>query len=78
MPGGEEEEVEAVLEDDDSETTASSSSKKSAPAEDGDFDPMSVLEGNLDSDIMPALPDSALKGDNMMVDLSDSGKQRDA
>jgi len=78
VPGGEEEEVEAVLEDDDSETTASSSSKKSAPAEDGDFDPMSVLEGNLDSDIMPALPDSALKGDNMMVDLSDSGKQRDA
>jgi pSer/pThr/pTyr-binding forkhead associated (FHA) protein len=42
--------------------------------EDGDFDPMSVLEGNVDSDIMPALPDSALNED-VMVDLSDSEKR---
>jgi predicted component of type VI protein secretion system len=41
--------------------------------DDGDFDPMSVLEGNVDSDIMPALPDSAIRED-IMLDMSDSGK----
>jgi predicted component of type VI protein secretion system len=41
--------------------------------EDGDFDPMSVLEGNVDSDIMPALPDSAIRED-IMLDMSDSRK----
>ena len=53
----------------------------SQPAEttldkDGDFDPMSVLEGNVDSDIMPALPDSAIRED-IMLDMSDSRQQRE-
>ena len=43
---------------------------------DGDFDPMSVLEGNVDSDIMPALPDSAIRED-IMLDMSDSRQQRE-
>ena len=43
------------------------------PTEEGDFDPMSVLEGNVDSDIMPALPDSAIRED-VMLDMSDSRK----
>jgi pSer/pThr/pTyr-binding forkhead associated (FHA) protein len=38
--------------------------------DDGEFDPMSVLEGNVDSDIMPALGESALNED-VMVDLSE-------
>ena len=42
-----------------------------AKLDDGDFDPMSVLEGNVDSDIMPALPDSAIRED-IMLDMSDS------
>src|SRR4051794_19275481 len=42
-----------------------------ASLDDGDFDPMSVLEGNVDSDIMPALPDSAIRED-IMLDMSDS------
>jgi predicted component of type VI protein secretion system len=43
--------------------------------DDGDFDPMSVLEGNVDSDIMPALPDSAIRED-IMLDMSDSRQER--
>ncbi len=38
--------------------------------DDGEFDPMSVLEGNVDSDILPALGESALN-DDVMVDLSE-------
>lgn len=41
-----------------------------AVAENGEFDPMSVLEGNVDSDIVPALGESALNED-VMVDLSE-------
>jgi predicted component of type VI protein secretion system len=64
----------------DEETVSMEEEEEPAPAaatEDGDFDPMSVLEGNVDSDIMPALPDSAIK-DDVMVDMSDSGSDREA
>ena len=66
--------------DGDEETVSMEEDEEPAPAattEDGDFDPMSVLEGNVDSDIMPALPDSAIK-DDVMVDMSDSGSDREA
>jgi pSer/pThr/pTyr-binding forkhead associated (FHA) protein len=64
------EEEEAVMLDDDEPATTASSNGEA----EGDFDPMSVLEGNVDSDIMPALPDSALNED-VMVDLSDSERR---
>jgi predicted component of type VI protein secretion system len=76
----------AVMEEEDGEsptaqehepTEHSEHTEEAEPAatlqEDGDFDPMSVLEGNVDSDIMPALPDSAIRED-IMLDMSDSRK----
>jgi pSer/pThr/pTyr-binding forkhead associated (FHA) protein len=70
-----EEEAEIPLEADDVERApAEEGQEESAEAKldnDADFDPMSVLEGNVDSDIMPALPDSAIR-DDIMLDMSDS------
>jgi pSer/pThr/pTyr-binding forkhead associated (FHA) protein len=53
------------------EEVAAESTNGEAPTttDDGEFDPMSVLEGNVDSDIVPALGESALNED-VMVDLS--------
>ena len=69
-----EEEI-AVLEDggESNQPEHDAETVETAPKEDGDFDPMSVLEGNVDSDIMPALPDSAIRED-VMLDMSDSRK----
>lgn len=64
-------ESEDVVQLDDHEQPAETTLDK-----DGDFDPMSVLEGNVDSDIMPALPDSAIRED-IMLDMSDSRQQRE-
>jgi pSer/pThr/pTyr-binding forkhead associated (FHA) protein len=64
-------ESEDAVQLDDEEQPAETTSGK-----DGDFDPMSVLEGNVDSDIMPALPDSAIRED-IMLDMSDSRQQRE-
>ena len=63
----------AVLDDDGESQHHDAETVESTPKEDGDFDPMSVLEGNVDSDIMPALPDSAIHED-VMLDMSDSRK----
>jgi pSer/pThr/pTyr-binding forkhead associated (FHA) protein len=54
------------------EEAIAESSNGEAPTttDDGEFDPMSVLEGNVDSDILPALGESALNED-VMVDLSE-------
>lgn len=77
-------EAEVLALEDDTPATDESSNGEAADHEaepatasidDGDFDPMSVLEGNVDSDIMPALPDSAIRED-IMLDMSDSS-QRD-
>jgi predicted component of type VI protein secretion system len=62
-----------VLDDDDEPHRHDAETVETAPKDDGDFDPMSVLEGNVDSDIMPALPDSAIRED-VMLDMSDSRK----
>src|SRR3954452_20000666 len=64
-------ESEDAVQLDDHEQPAEATADKN-----GDFDPMSVLEGNVDSDIMPALPDSAIRED-IMLDMSDSRQQRE-
>src|SRR6266550_2759727 len=76
-----EQEEEVALEAEGGSEDAVQLDDEEQPAEttldkDGDFDPMSVLEGNVDSDIMPALPDSAIRED-IMLDMSDSRQQRE-
>ena len=79
--GAQEQEEEVALEAEGESEDAVQLDDHEQPAEatldkDGDFDPMSVLEGNVDSDIMPALPDSAIRED-IMLDMSDSRQQRE-
>jgi predicted component of type VI protein secretion system len=71
-------EEEPMVEFEDSEESGATSAPNNKADEilidDGNFDPMSVLEGNVDSDIMPAIGESAINED-VMVDMSENDEK---